>query len=207
MSLTTPNPVTPYLAFVGLNQYRQTPAAHDYPSNIAHLFAPIDNVHLALVSLCSSAKLSLVAAMYGWDDGTIDALFRSKLESDIPVQLSLDKSQAGGVHEKALLAKWKADQIGNSVAIGKSSKGAISHDKMVVIDGQLTIAGSTNFSASGEEKQNNEAVIVWDAVFAAEARARIDVIHDEMLKQMLPKPPTKEEALPTPPEVQIASQK
>ncbi len=172
----------------GLDAFRAQPAAHGYPDNLRHLFAPIDRVHDALVALCGSASLSLAAAMYGWDDDEIDALFRAKLESEIPVQLSLDKSQAGGVHEKAILAKWKADQIGNSVAIGKSSKGAISHDKMIVLDGQITVAGSTNLSESGESKQNNEAVIVWDAVFAAEARARIDVIHDEMLKQMVAGP-------------------
>lgn len=172
-------------AFLGLDSYRVTPAAHGYPENIRHLFAPIDKVHEAFVSLCGSASLSLAAAIYGWDDDEIDALFRAKLEDEgIPVQLSLDKSQSGGVHEKAILSKWKPERIGNSVAIGHSSKGAISHDKMIVIDGLVTIAGSTNLSASGESKQNNEAVIVWDAVFAAEARARIDVIHDEMLKQM-----------------------
>ncbi|MCU1490144.1 MAG: hypothetical protein JWM85_1549 [Acidimicrobiaceae bacterium] len=171
-------------AFNGLDTYRAQPAAPGYPTNLRHLFAPIDQVHEALVSLCGSATLSIAAAMYGWDDDEIDALFRAKLESDVPVSLSLDKSQAGGVHEKAILAKWKADQIGNSVAIGKSSKGAISHDKMIVLDGQVTIAGSTNLSESGESKQNNECLIVFDAVFAAEARARIDVIHDEMLMQM-----------------------
>jgi phosphatidylserine/phosphatidylglycerophosphate/cardiolipin synthase-like enzyme len=183
-------------AFEGLDTFRLQPAAHGYPENLRHLFAPIDKVHEALVSLCGAASLSLAAAIYGWDDDEIDALFRAKLEQDgIPVQLSLDKSQSGGAHEKAILAKWKPGMIGNSVAIGHSSKGAISHDKMIVIDGQVTIAGSTNLSESGESKQNNEAVIVFDAVFAAEARARIDVIHDEMLKQMVAKPaaPTTEE--------------
>lgn len=170
-------------AYEGLDRFRATPKAHSYPEDLCHLFAPIDQVHDALVLLCESAELSLSAAMYGWDDDTIDALFRAKLASEIPVQLSLDKSQAGGTHEKTILANWKPDQIGNSVAIGKSSKGAISHDKMIVLDGQVTVTGSTNLSASGEEKQNNEAVITWDAVFAAEARARMDVIHDEMLKQ------------------------
>jgi phosphatidylserine/phosphatidylglycerophosphate/cardiolipin synthase-like enzyme len=171
-------------AFEGLDVFRAQPAAHGYPGILRHLFAPIDKVHEAFVSLCTSATLSIAAAMYGWDDDEIDALFRAKLASDIPVSLSLDKSQAGGTHEKAILSEWKPEQIGNSVAIGKSSRGAISHDKMIVLDGQVTIAGSTNLSESGESKQNNEAVIVWDPVFAAEARARIDVIHDEMLMQM-----------------------
>jgi hypothetical protein len=169
----------------GLDQYRSSPLPHGYPDNLRHLFAPVDAVHDALVALCAAASVSLAAAMYGWDDDTIDQLFRDKLEDQhIPVSLALDKTQAGGVHEKQILAKWRPDMIGNAVVIGQSAKHAISHDKMVVIDGQVTITGSTNLSDSGESKQNNEATIVWDPVFAAEARARIDLIHDEMSRQM-----------------------
>lgn len=156
-----------------------------YPQNIRRVFAPIDNVHGAIVAFCNASRVSLASAMYGWDDDEIDELFRNKLETDhIPVQLSLDKTQAAGVHEKELLKRWSADQIGNSVAIGHSSKGAISHTKLIVIDGIVTIQGSTNLSASGEDKQNNECTFVLDPVFATETRARIDKIHDEMLMQM-----------------------
>jgi phosphatidylserine/phosphatidylglycerophosphate/cardiolipin synthase-like enzyme len=170
---------------LGTDTYRQTPQAPGYPANIRRLFSPVDKVHDAFVALCEAARVSLAASMYGWDDDTIDELFRAKLESEhVPVQLSLDKSQAGGTHEKAILAKWKADQIGNSVAIGQSARHAISHDKMIVIDGLVTIAGSTNLSESGEFKQDNEATIIYDPVVAAEARARLDVIHDTHLKQM-----------------------
>jgi hypothetical protein len=171
--------------FNTLDKYRHTPTPASYPYHLQHLFAPIDDVHGAFEALCSATTLSLAAAMYGWDDDEISTLFLKALEQEhLPVSLSLDSSQAGGVHEKKLLVAWKGDQIGNSLAIGKSSKGAISHDKLIVIDGLVTICGSTNLSASGEEKQNNEAVIVWDAVFAAEARARMDIIHSEMLTQM-----------------------
>lgn len=156
-----------------------------YPGGIHRLFAPIDDVHGAIKAVCNSARMSLVAGMYGWDDDEIDALFREKLRNDkVTVQLSLDKSQAGGVHEREILKKWHHDEIGNSVAIGQSSKGAISHVKLIVVDGILTIQGSTNLSASGESKQNNECTFVLDPVFAAETRARLDQIHDEMLKQM-----------------------
>lgn len=173
-------------AFDTLSEYRKVPAAHGYPPNLQHLFAPIDQVHEAFVSLCKAAQLSLASAMYGWDDDEIDALFREKLEQEhVPVLVALERSQAAGVHSKKILARWNPDQIGNTLLIGKSSKSAISHDKLLVLDGQVTICGSTNLSESGESKQNNEAVIVWDAVFAAEARARIDVIASEMHAQML----------------------
>lgn len=169
----------------GLDYYRRDPLPHGYPANVRHLFAPIDQVHQALVALCEASRVSLAAAMYGWDDDQIDALFRGKLSDEhIPVTLALDSSQAGGVHEKRILAQWQPEMIGNVIVIGRSSKHAISHDKMIVIDGQVTVCGSTNLSDSGESKQNNEAVIVLDPVFAAEARARIDCIADEMRTQM-----------------------
>ncbi len=168
-----------------LDRFRSSPRPQSYPANVRHLFSPIDRVHEALVALCSAAKVSLSAAMYGWDDDEIDALFREKLDNEyVTVTLCLDKSQAGGVHERAILAKWKPGQIGNTVVIGQSSKHAISHDKMIVIDGLVTICGSTNLSGSGETKQNNEAVIVFDPVFAVEATARIERIRGEMATQM-----------------------
>lgn len=169
----------------GLASFRATPPAHGYPNNVQHLFAPVDRVHEALVAVCQATSVSLAAAMYGWDDDQIDGLFRKKLEDEkIPVTLALDKSQAGGVHEKKILAQWKPELVGNMIVIGQSAKHAISHDKMIVVDGLLTVCGSTNLSDSGESKQNNECLIVWDAVFAAEARARIDLITDEMRAQM-----------------------
>lgn len=169
-----------------LDAFRETPLPASYPSDIRHLFAPIDNVHGALIALCTSAHLSIAAAMYGWDDDQIDDLFRAKLTSEkVPVLLALDKTQAAGKHEKQILARWQPDLTGNTILIGQSSKHAISHDKMIVLDGQITICGSTNLSDSGESKQNNECVIVNDPVFAAEARARIDMIASEMHAQMV----------------------
>jgi phosphatidylserine/phosphatidylglycerophosphate/cardiolipin synthase-like enzyme len=172
-------------AWEALDTFRRSPSAHGYPTNLQHLFAPVDQVHQALVSLCAASSVSLAAAMYGWDDDEIDALFRSKLEDEkIPVTLALDKVQAAGKHAKAILSRWQPQMIGNAIVLGQSIYHAISHDKMITVDGLVTICGSTNLSDSGESKQNNEAVIVWDAVFAAEARAIIDMIHNEMAMQM-----------------------
>ena len=98
--------------------------------------------------------------------------------------MSLDRTQAGGVHEKQLLAKWENQKVGNSIAIGESTRGAISHMKIVIIDGIYTVRGSTNWSLAGEQKQDNELTVHNNAVIAAETRAELDRNHDAMLKQM-----------------------
>lgn len=168
-----------------LDQYKETPFTPGYPENVRTFYSPVDQVHAALTTLIASATHSLVLAVYGYDDDDLDSAIHGKVSNDhIYVQMTLDRSQAGGVHEKALLAKWNADGVGNSIAIGHSERGAIMHLKMVIIDGLDVVTGSTNWSSSGESLQDNQLSCVRDPLVAAEARARIDIIHDSMLMQM-----------------------
>jgi phosphatidylserine/phosphatidylglycerophosphate/cardiolipin synthase-like enzyme len=157
----------------------------EYPANMRTFYSPIDDVHGALKALVGSCQQSLVAAIYGWDDDELAALIDGLLKNPrIYVQITLDKSQAGGVHEKALLAKYAHEMTGNSVAIGTSEKGAIMHRKMVIVDGVWRLTGSTNWSTSGETLQDNELTVLRSASACAEARHVLDIAHDAALQQM-----------------------
>jgi phosphatidylserine/phosphatidylglycerophosphate/cardiolipin synthase-like enzyme len=163
-----------------LDQYRATPLPDGYPANIRTLYSPVDQVHGAEMALISSAAASLDIAMYGFDDQEIaDAIHAALQNPTIAVRLTLDSSQAGGVHERRILA---AEQYPNSViAIGRSEHGAIMHMKEYVVDGVIRVSGSTNQSTSGESLQDNELTVVHDPVIAAEATRRIGEIHAWML--------------------------
>jgi PLD-like domain len=168
-----------------------------YPSDEWTFYAPRDDLHGLLTALISSTQRSLVLNMYGYDDDELDQIIRDKLATNqVYVQMSLDKSQAAGVHEKQLLAKWSNDAFGNSIAIGSSVKHAISHLKVLIVDGVYTVTGSTNWSISGETEQDNQLSLNRNAVIAAEMRGVLDLNHDWMLKQMaadaVGKPPPKE---------------
>jgi phosphatidylserine/phosphatidylglycerophosphate/cardiolipin synthase-like enzyme len=169
-----------------LHQYKAGKRFLDgYPPDTRTFYSPYDDVHGVLRALLASAQHSIVINMYGYDDDDLDVIIRDKLESEhVFVQMSLDKSQAGGVHERLLLEKWRNEKLGNSIAIGRSSRGAISHLKILIVDGVYTVKGSTNWSLSGEQKQDNEITLSRNAVIAAETRAQLDVNHDTMLKQM-----------------------
>jgi len=168
-----------------LDHFKVTPFTPGYPDNARTFYSPVDQVHEALKALLQSATKSVVVSMYGYDDNELDAIIREKLESDtIFVQMSLDKSQSAGVHEADLLSKWHNDGVGNSIAIGHSEHNAIMHLKMVIVDGLDVVTGSTNWSKSGESDQDNQLTVIRDPLVAAEARTRLDIIHDDMLKQM-----------------------
>jgi phosphatidylserine/phosphatidylglycerophosphate/cardiolipin synthase-like enzyme len=157
-----------------------------YPPNVKAFYSPDDDIHGLLSSLLASAEQSIVLNMFGYDDTDLDSIIKSKLTNEhVYVQMSLDRSQSkSGKTERQILAAWDNDNFGNSIAIGTSSKHAISHLKMVIVDGIYTVKGSTNWSLGGEQKQDNELSVCNSAVVAAEARAVLDRNHDYMLKQM-----------------------
>lgn len=169
--------------FAALARYKAAPFPPGYPANCLTFYSPADDVHGVMTELLASASKSLVIAMYGFDDEELASAVHAKLDSGlIFVQLSLDSSQAAGPHEAALLAK--NGYPANSLAIGKSEKGAIMHLKEFIIDGLDVGTGSTNWSDSAQKLQDNQLTVIRDPYVAAEARARIDVIHTSMLQQM-----------------------
>lgn len=114
------------------------------------LYAGRDDVHGALAYVLSRCTRSLVFNMFGYDDDALDAEIVKLIEDDnVSVVGTLDKSQAGGVHEKKILAAW-TPEVRASFAIGQSATRQISHTKGGVLDSVVAWEGSTNWSNSGE---------------------------------------------------------
>lgn len=175
----------PALDWGGLTRHAATPFPPGWDQNEYVFFSPRDpGVHEAIKEVVASAGHSVLVNMYGYDDDDVDSVLRGKAaDPNIAFVMNLDKSQAGGVHEKALLQPW-ATAEGTSIAVGQSVRHAISHLKVCVVDGLYVISGSTNWSLSGEQKQDNELVIRRDALKAARFSAIIMLNHAAMLQQM-----------------------
>lgn len=165
-----------------LDRFKSVPFPPGYPSDSRTFYSPIDDLRGALAYCIANAKHEVLVAMYGFDDPVLAAALKTKLgDPHVHVQLTLDSSQAGGTHEKALLAE--ENYPNSSVALGSSEHGRIMHMKLMVIDGTVLCSGSTNWSDAAEHLQDNELTISLHPARAAEARLRIAEIHRHMLGQ------------------------
>src|SRR5262245_39757366 len=92
--------------------------------------------------------------MFGYEDEELnEILFALATDRDITMLITLDKSQAGGVHEKQLIALDQSKDLAafnTHFVIGQSATHQISHTKGFVADSKVGGEGSTNWSASGE---------------------------------------------------------
>jgi hypothetical protein len=196
-----------------LAQFTKEAAYSTIASKDVHLFyVGRDDVHDLLKYILSRVTMSLYLNMFGFDDSELNNILMQKaLNPAVTMLITLDKSQAGGVHEKALLA---ADQAYNLAAynthfvIGESATHQISHTKGFVADGRLAAEGSTNWSTSGEGTfvitgkpggpgyvaQNNTQSVITDPDTIV--RFQTELIAEHMIAQSQQKPTSTAKQLP-----------
>lgn len=191
----------PRLAVLG----RHTPEGRLTPGYGDHylFFVGRDDVHSILLKLILGERLGLKLNMFGYDDPELDqAIWGLIGKPHVHVQVSLDRSQAGGVHERMILdAAREHDPVefANSFTILQSATHQISHTKGGVLAGQgVWFEGSTNWSASGEgtgislradvanprgfRAQNNTLLVSTNPVGLARFSVQLDVEHQAGLR-------------------------
>lgn len=162
-----------------------------------------DDVHDILKHILSRVTVSLYLNMFGFDDDELNSiLMKHALDPHITMMVTLDLSQAGGVHEKRLLDADRAnnlDAFNTHFVIGQSVTHSISHTKGFVADGKVGAEGSTNWSNDGEgtfvvsgqaggpgyRAQNNTQTVFTDPDSCARFQAQLISEHLIAQKQAL----------------------
>lgn len=141
-----------------LAPYHATPVPDAASRDYRGFFVGWDDVHGVLKFLLSRPGLAaLTMNMFGYDDEQLNTIVMGLVcDPAVLTRITLDKSQAGGAHERLLLdadRKQSLAAFNSHFAIGRSATHSISHTKGGVIryhDGAVAWEGSTNWSADGE---------------------------------------------------------
>jgi hypothetical protein len=196
-----------------LQPYTQEKVFATSASKDFHLFyVGRDDVHDILKHVLSRVSVSLYLNMFGFDDEELnDILMKIALDDSITMLVTLDKSQAGGPHEKRLpdvdrqhnLALFNTHVVTKThlheIVIGQSATHQISHTKGFVADGRVAGEGSTNWSDAGEgtfvvkgapggpkyKAQNNTQSIITDPDTVSRFSAELVAEHLIAQKQAL----------------------
>ena len=155
-----------------------------------------DDVHGVLMHLFTRVTLSVKMNMFGYDDAELNGVLMGLVHNpSVMVSVTLDKSQASGPTERAILSSdvgQDAAGFANDFAVGTSATDQISHTKGGILDGIVAFEGSTNWSSSGEgtgislaaakqtpgfKAQNNTLAVFMNPYEIAKFSARLNYEH------------------------------
>lgn len=153
-----------YSGQFGSTSPSETPYVEFYVGDvlIENYFAPEDEVMDRVVELVSAAKSSIHFMAYSFTDDTLGQAMIEKNHNGVDVQgifeskgASTDSSECGKL-------------FGNDIAVTLDGNPATFHHKVIIIDGEIVIFGSFNFTANANESNDENLLIVHDYDLAQE---------------------------------------
>jgi phosphatidylserine/phosphatidylglycerophosphate/cardiolipin synthase-like enzyme len=138
-----------------------SPSATTTPSAVTVCFTPGGNCTDGIVQALGSANRSILVQAYAFTSAPIAKALLDAHTRGVQVQVILDKSQRT---EKYSSADFLANQ---GVPTKIDSNHAISHNTVMILDGETVLTGSFNFTQAAQEKNAEHVLIIRDKALAA----------------------------------------
>jgi phosphatidylserine/phosphatidylglycerophosphate/cardiolipin synthase-like enzyme len=135
-------------------------------------FSPDDNVDDSLVDLLNNAGESIYFLAYSFTSDPLGQAIRDRAERGVTVGGVMDASQVVsniGTEYDAFV------QAGLDVR--QDAIDGLMHHKVLIIDGQIVVTGSYNFTASAEERNDETLIVIYDPVIASQYLAEYQRVY------------------------------
>lgn len=155
------NPDSDLFKDLGLNQ-EVTRVDAVLPKNVELCFTPPSGCSAVIEGQISKATSSIYVQAYGMTSPTIvDALINAH-KRGVKVRILLDKSN--------LKDKWSKRSllVDAGVDVGIDKVSGIAHNKIIIIDQQIVITGSFNFTRAADSRNAENLIIINDKSIANE---------------------------------------
>jgi phosphatidylserine/phosphatidylglycerophosphate/cardiolipin synthase-like enzyme len=125
-------------------------------------FTPGGSCTDLIVKALGEARSSILVQAYSFTSAPIAKALLDAHKRGLRVEVILDKSQRT---EKYSSADFLANQ---GVPTTIDAEHAIAHNKIIIIDGEVVITGSFNFTKAAQEKNAENLLIIHDKALAAQ---------------------------------------
>lgn len=123
-------------------------------------FSPKGGCTEAVVKEIAASKSSILVQAYSFTSAPIAAALRDAHRRGVKVEVILDKSQRTEKYSSA-------DFLSNAgVPTRIDDKHAIAHNKTMILDGEVVITGSFNFTKAAEESNAENLLVIRDKALA-----------------------------------------
>lgn len=154
------------LAFTGCRDSVQpAPASPAVPDSIAVYFSPNGGCTDAIVAVLGEAKQTVRIQAYSFTSAPIAKAVVEAHRRGVDVQVILDSSQRT---QKYSSADFLAH---GGVPVLIDARHKIAHNKVMIIDGEVVITGSFNFSKAAEESNAENLLVIRSRDLAAKYAA------------------------------------
>lgn len=124
-------------------------------------FAPEDSVQSRLVELVNHAEESIYFLTYSFTTDELAEAFLAARARGVDVQGVMDNAQAtnaGGEFDRF---------VQNGIDVRLDGEGGSMHNKVLIIDGEIVVTGSYNYSANAERRNDENLLVIHDAGIAS----------------------------------------
>ncbi len=126
-------------------------------------FSPKGGCTEVIVKELGQAKTSILVQAYSFTSARIAKALLDARKRQVKVEVLLDKSQTGkkGGYSPATFL------LNQGISVKIDSVHAIAHNKVMVIDGEIVVTGSFNFTKAAEEKNAENLLVIRDRKMAS----------------------------------------
>lgn len=136
------------------------PINHLHEGDILACFTPNQKCQNLIIEEISQAKTSIHVQAYSFTDKDIAQALVKAAERGVSVKVILDKSN---VHDK----HSAKDLITQShIPLRIDSPSGIAHNKIIIIDAQVVLTGSYNFSAAAYKRNTENLLLIHNPALA-----------------------------------------
>jgi phosphatidylserine/phosphatidylglycerophosphate/cardiolipin synthase-like enzyme len=139
---------------------------------LENYFSPDDNVQNHLLDQINGAQQSIYFLAYSFTADPLAEAVIARAQNGVTVAGVMEESQA----ESNIGGDYKLF-ISKGINVKLDGNNRNMHDKVFIIDKQVVITGSYNFSSSAENRNDENTVIIHDAELAAQYLAEFEKIY------------------------------